>query len=669
MAEDTTNKAKDFQSQFKAWWDGGPGPVVDDNRRRYRMLLKDKAEREERGLSAIPSTKSCSVVDNFAIDAVMEYFAEPDNITYTAKDTTDIQKDLMARWLTEIFRYRSEYTFPFQPWLMQNMKIAGVDGMIGAIVSWKKESYKEKQPAVYAYINEQGQKEPITKDIYDAYKLMSPDKFIKEVPETEVVLRDTWWIDTLKPGESLFWDFKSTSMNLSDGSCCLAIIHLTPDEIQGYVDKGVFDKISEEDIKRFQDVNSTERADTTSVATDPKTVNLDHFNRVPVWIWFEKKGCQWFSTFILGGIVEVKKETNVNEVFFGGRRVNRLPVVLGCIDFELWEWIGRGLPKLIAPLEDELVNHKNNINDAAKLTIEGRWRINPGSDVDIDMLLNAKTFEAAPGEVERMQDNFGILESMRAADIIAQDMAEVVPVGMSSKNLVPKGTAKTLGAVQLALGDEKKTLNSRLMCFNVTFMKPLLYLIAQNEFSFETDELILRIAGANVKTDNSGQPANFNVPMSGGKIDLSSLDLEVEIQINAGLGAIPRQQKFQKMIQVYQLGKELGINQDNEKIYEQACVLASFNPGQFKSKAPSPQPPEPEISGTVNIDIAALRPDLQEQVIMRLLTGKIKANIREQPTKPMEADGMRLPVMEDSPNDEEMIKAMGMKGADGQVWQ
>lgn len=601
----------DTVQRFRSWFEGGTGTqgqsvknVIEDNRRRYRMLLMDYNERIERGLSALPSTKSTSTVDNAVIDAIQEYY-ETDAITFTAQDSDDVSKDHLAKWLTEIFRYRCNNTFPFWVWLIQSMKSGLVDGMECAFVRWRKESYEYKETkfhnlATGQEIDEAAYKQGIAAgDVsIDGITIAADAVYHKEVTKKDRIVKDTWQIDQLKPGENLLWDFKNPVLDLNEGSWCIVISYVTKEEILSNSKNGIYKKgIKEDDLEPFlryqsNQLRQVDYTDWTALATDPSTVDMGGHNRVELWTVFERVDNCWKVDFSLRGEFELLTESKtVNDVFFGGRPFDRLPVVMGASDIELWEALGRGIPKLIAPLEDEMTDHRNNVNDMAKEAAQGKYRINPDSDVDIDSLLNDKVFYAGPNEVEKVERAGEMAVVMRAADSIVEDINDVAGAGMQSKFLVPKGNGgNTLGAAQLSLGASDKKLSTRLLVRNVTFMRPLLRIIAEMEFAFETDELLARVAGKasklpmdQVSTMNQGKPM----------IDFSLLDFDVDVQINAGLGNVPKQQKSQKILQWHAWAKGEGLPVDTMAVSNQIKVLNGFSEDQFMLKQIAPPKPPP----------------------------------------------------------------------------
>jgi hypothetical protein len=414
-------------------------------------------------------------------------------------------------------------------------------------------------------------------------------------------------------------------------------------DIRSLCKAGVFKNISEEDLKKHatsssQSANQNNYTDYTSLATDPNTVDMGEFNTIEVWVSFEKKNCQWTVSFSIKGEKELTDEESVNDVFFGGRFYDGLPIVMGVSDFELYEALGRGIPKLIAPIEDELSDHRNNVNDMAKQAATGKYRVNPDSDTDLNSLLNDKIFYARQGEVDKLDFSQEMNVVMRAADMTGGDIAALAPVSMADSHIVGKGNAgDTLGSVQLALGGNDKKLNARLLIRNYTFLSKILRIVAEMTMAFETDQTIARVA---LKKGNI-DPAKFEDVVDGQRvINFGNLDFDVDIQINAGLGNVPKQQRAAKIMQYTEWAKAHGVAVDIPGIDKQLKVLNGFNEDQFvlpegMAKA---EPPPVEYKATVNIDLATLLqflPEAGQFLLEKMMNGEmgVTASIKERSDK------------------------------------
>lgn len=667
------DRQKDTVASFRRWFEGGSGwqqangtslkRTMEDNRRRYRMIMKDAADREELGLSALPSTKSTSIVDNAVVDAIQEYY-QTDAITFTASDDSAPNIDEIAKWSSELFHLRARHN-GFWVWHLQSLKAGLVDGLEAGMVRWRKESYEYPDNHYYFLpsgeeISEQEYKAarktyPITVDgPFDPakgrparIKIPFNEHYRAERTKKTRTVADTWECVQLKPGENLLWDFKNPILDLNRCQWVIVIVQMQKEDILAAVKQGLFDKISDDELSAYLQANATSAnqisyTDTTSLATDPDTVDMGEFNTAEVWLAFERKDCQWQVTFSLQGERLLAKAQSVNDVFFGGRPFDRLPVVMGASDIELWEALGRGIPKLIAPIEDELTDHRNNVNDIAKQAASGKYRVNDDSDVDLNSLLNDKVFFAKPGEVEKLDFAQEMAVVVRAADLTGGDIASLAPVSMADSQLVGRGNAKdTLGSVQLALGGNDKKLNARLLIRNITFLQPMLRIVAEMMMAFETDQTKGRIAGNKAKLDMSPNGPLMSVVDGKSVIDFSLLDFDADIQINAGLGTVPKQQKAGKLMQYTEWGKAHGVPLDIEEIDKQLKVLNGFNEDQFvlppeKRQGPPPEPVKYQANITVDLTtLLQLSPESGKFLLDKMLAGEmaVTANVKEQATK------------------------------------
>lgn len=663
------SKQQEVVSSFRRWFTGGNTQqgqgssikrVIEDNRRRYRMIMNDAPERIDLGLSALPSTKSTSIVDNAVVDSIQEYYAT-DAITFTEENGGDYNQDHLAAWLTSLFRVRAKRN-GYWVYHLQSLKSGFVDGIEACMVRWRKESYTYPDNHFYFL--------PTGEEVEEAeYKAAKKEKWPKYVegafnPATglpsktkisfnetysavrdkkERVVTDTWECVQLKPGENLLWDFKNPVLDLNRGQWCIVIMQMQVEEILSLSKNGIFNKITAEELKPYLAANAhgsnqSDYIDTTSLSTDPNNVDMGDYNTVEVWIAFEKKNYQWMVTFSLAGQKEIKSEATCNDVFFGGRHFDRLPVVMGASDIELWEAIGRGIPKLIAPIEDELTDHRNNINDMAKQASTGKYRVNEDSDVDINSLLNDKYFYARAGEVEKLDFSQEMGVVMRAVNLTGSDIANLAPVGISDNQLVGQGNARdTLGSVQLAMGGNDKKLSTRILVRNITFMEPKLRIIAEMMMAFETDQEVGKIAGKNAKIDMSVNGPLTTVIDGKPMIDFSMLDFDAGVQINAGLGSVPKQQKAMKILQYYDWAKAQGIPIDVNQIDKQLKVLNGFNEDQFilpeaQRQPPMPPPVEDKLNLTVTFaELLQYQPEAAQQLLAKAVGGamQVTTNVKD----------------------------------------
>lgn len=615
---ENTGRPLELKRAFDAWFDYHLKPIIDDSRNRVEMILPDADERIARGLSALPSTKSLSIVDGYVENAILEYNQDPDSISFTSRSPDNPQRDKFAQILTEDFIYRKDNTSNFHLWQEASLRSGATDGLECAFVHWVHESYKKPMPD--KFFGPDGQEVP--QEVYEVY---GEEFGVNSMPqEKDVIARDTWVIDRLMPRRDCFWDPKVSYMDVNLGSFAGVMMPITLPEIMNYQARGIFDlEFDEEEIEgrlsNTREGNDAALQLTSFDFSDAERVDLGDKNRAELMVFFEKKNFQWFVTFSIAGTFPLSTEKPVNDVFFNGREVNRLPLVVGYLKSRLWDATGVGFPEVIAPIEDELNDHRNNANDVAKMMAQGgRIRLNPEHNLDLDQLANARMFMADKDDFEFIQYPNGMLESMRMDDSRSQDIASLVPMGMAdrSRQLSLKGTTKGLGLHQMQDQDSNAKLGVNLLVRNKSFFIPVLSLIAQLTMAYETDEVVLKIAARNAKTQ-------LPTTIRNGRqiIDISVFDFEVDVQVNAGLGAVPRYKKAQNLMQIAEMRRAGNIPTDWVAISGMFNVLAGFNEDQFNAPPPPPKPPEVDYKATINIDLAQLPPQAQMMLLQKMMSG------------------------------------------------
>ena len=640
--KDPLKRSQDFESQFRSWFGSANGlkGKIDDSRRRERMILSDAKARTDRDLSALPSTKTTEIVDKAKESALVEYHKDPQSICYSATTSQDPNMNKLAQWLTATVRYRMTAIdcFPFITWHESSLKAGFTDGMEAAMVYWDKQAWKDSKTVYRDNLKGTEIDEPAYKQLASAWpEIQKSDPtlppfemaFTKENKVEDVVCKDTWWIRQLLPGENVFWDFKAPFMNVNAGQACLVKLPMTVDEILALMAKGVFDKLKREEITAHLSLQGTTTKDSDTTAFAPtKNTDLGDLNTVEVWLFWEKIEFRWMVSFSIEGKKALSKDPKPSDdVFFNGRRVNMLPVVIGYFDKYLHENMGRSLPQVIAPIEDQYIDHINNINDIAKnIARGGRIRVAPGSDVDLDQVMNGGIFAADSGEVEFIQYNPGIMEGMRASDMHSSSMSALAPVGVSSTNIAPKGTNKTLGQSQMLQGSTDSKRYVQLMVRNQTFFKPLLWLIAQLEFAYETNEKALKIAAAQVPGFTPPTVIVNGQPM----IDVSVFDFDVDVQINAGLGEMPNVEKFNNLMQFEGFCKQIGVILDPMSLGQLGASLAGYAFERFNPQPPPSNVPPPKLDSKLTVAAAwiDLPPNVQTMLIDKWTKGQVATDTK-----------------------------------------
>lgn len=637
-----TRRKELCQSAQAGFFDGKLKTIQTESRRRYRMQVKDSKDRTDRGLSAIPSTKSTSAVDRFVERLAIEMFQDPDSISFTNNSALDPAQDFASLILTQDFIYRSSGQngmFPFFTWHQASSLTGAVDGLEAALVWWRHEAYTEPE-TTYSTLDGK----PVTAEEYKLYSRLMPDSFVKTKGTKKTVITDTWWVDSLEVGKDVIWDPTPGLLDVELGQFVRVLLNKSIDQIKAMGESGVLDKskLTDEILKKYQKTAATNtlilsRSGNKTV-DNGQDVDLKDHNTVELEVFFYKEGCRWYVAFSLGDFAEeLSVGKPVNEVFFGGRAVNILPVSVGYNKPKLLEQVGWAIPELIAPLEDEHTNHRNNVNDAAKIAIQGRWWMEEGGDTNIDNLLNARVVYGKMGQdFGPLETNMDVITSMRADDTLNMEINELIPAGLqsSARGIVPKGTNKTLGATQLGKMESDEKLGVQIVTRNQTFFYKVMYLIAQLTIAFETSETVLKIAG-----NKAGVQLPMVTKADGTQvIDIAVLDFDVSVKINAGLGSSPRYQKAQSTMQLVDWGKGHGENVATTKAFRQLSVLAGYGPDDLLNTDPPPPPPPPQVDYKLNLamtlsELLAISPQAGTLIEQKMMLGQVSVDtkVKENP--------------------------------------
>lgn len=630
-------KQKKLVDAAVSWFDQKVKPSITDSRRRYDMKLKDEKERINRELSALPSTKSAAASDRFVERLALELFQSPDSISFTAKVTRpevpgQPSPDQLTSLLTQDFIYRAENTFDFFTWHQASALAGVVDGIEAAMVRWGKKSYKEKIPK-YFTIGDDGSKTEITKDVYDQVSAAMPHRVVTEEVEQEVVCEDTWLIDQLEPGRDVIWDPKVPFLDVQKGQFVNVMLDRTLDDVLNLAAAGIIDPITKEDLEGYQrngsnDASSNGEVNETTGTSRTEDVDLQDKNLIRLWYFFYEEGNRKYLQISIEGKKTLCQPKLVDDVCYNGRKVNKYPVEVGTIKGKLWKNHGRSIPESIAPIEDEWIDHRNNLNDYAKQLLTGRfWVDNP--DIDIDQLINQPVVRGREGQdFGQINSERGMVDVLRQTDAINADMGEMLPTGIMNRgrNVAPKGTNATLGAVQMADMESDAKMGVYIMSRNKTFLKKILWHIAQLTIAWETDQTVLAVAGK-----AAGVAPNVVLPGGNRGFNISVIDFNINVQINAGLGSAPRYQKAQSLIQLGDWRKANGVPTDFGKIARTMDTLAGFEAGAFDAPPQPPAPPQTEYKAVVNIDLTTLlsmAPEAGQFLMNKMITGEMKVEAK-----------------------------------------
>lgn len=223
----------------------------------------------------------------------------------------------------------------------------------------------------------------------------------------------------------------------------------------------------------------------------------------------------------------------------GGER----PVVMGYALLETHKTYPIGKPQLIQGLQQEANEIANLRIDNVKLAINKRFFVKRGAQVDLRSIVRGSA-----SSITLVQDTEKDVREMETRDVTQSSYAEQTRIDLDiddvAGNFSPgsiqgnRSLNETVGGMQLMAGAATQVNDLDMRVFTETWAEPALRQLLNMEQYFETDTVIMAIAG---------QQAQL-IPKYGiSEITDDFLEQELMLKINVGIGAADPDRQLQKL--------------------------------------------------------------------------------------------------------------------------
>ena len=330
-----------------------------------------------------------------------------------------------------------------------------------------------------------------------------------------------------------------------------------------------------------------QRAAQTAAADDFKTVWV-HLN----FATFGGEDYCWWSLGARYFLSEVQCTRDVYPQYFGRR-----PVVIGMAAIEPHVLHPRSPVESWRPLQEEANDVANLYLDAMRQSIEPTAKYRNGSIVDTKALrmrgsagANVPVTKMEDLEFDRMPEPSGQAQmSLNYLDLQFDDLAGVF------NGATVQGTRtlnETVGGMRLLSGAANLVTEFDLRVWTETWAERVLRQIMQSQQYYETDEIVLAIAGKKAGAlERPGDPVTDEM-----------LAAEVSVTVNVGLGANNPMERLQKLQMALMTVKEALPFADKpvkviiEEVIGEAFGAVGFKDGMrfFEIGDPAEVPPDPE---------------------------------------------------------------------------
>jgi len=220
------------------------------------------------------------------------------------------------------------------------------------------------------------------------------------------------------------------------------------------------------------------------------------------------------------------------------------PYVIGCAILEAHKVFPTSVPTLAKDLQEQANEIANQRIDNVKFVLNKKWFVKRGKDADIGGLVRN-----VPGGVVLLDDPINDVREINFPDVTASAYQEQQSIDGDMNDLLGNfsaaqvmadhginGPARNMAMLSQSSGT---LVEYMLRTYTETFIQPVLRQLVKLEQAYETDDVILSLAG---KRANIMQRYGIN------QITDDLLDKELTLTVNVGMGATDPQMKLQKFV-------------------------------------------------------------------------------------------------------------------------
>jgi len=459
--------------------------------------------------------------------AAAAFFSNMDVVSIEAENQNDTKERAAAQVMKHLLQYRLTKKEKGVPWfqiVLGGIQDAQTVGAAVAHVYWDY-TVQDKEPA-----------KPIPFE--DGEKSGSDSG-------EEIVTADRPCVD-LVPIENFLFDPAASWIDPVGTSPY--IIHLMPmfaQDVKGKINDGEWEDVDE---SMFHSAMSSKPDRTTAARTnqkeDPKENEgrtIDNYNVVWVQRHIHKiNGVDW-EWYTLGTVAMLTKPKPLRARVFHGER----PYVMGVCNIETHNPMPSPIPKLAQGLQSETNEIANQRIDNIKLVLNKRFIAKRGRDIDYSSLIRN-----VPGSITLVNDPETDVKPLEFPDITGSSYAEQDRINADMDELLGNFSAGSVLQNHQAMESPAKTLGLvssgatimteyLIRTYVTTFIEPILRQLMKLEQHYETDTVVLALAGEKAKLHQ-----HYGID----QVTDDLLDKELTLTVNVGMGATDPTSKLQKFI-------------------------------------------------------------------------------------------------------------------------
>ena len=484
--------------------------------------------------------KTRTAVRNLQAAMTVAFFTNEDVVNIAPANPNDQLQAAGAIVAQSIMQYRLTNTIPWFQTMTAALQDAAVQGVCISHQYWefteKKESYTEVDQDNQPVLDEEGNPEiheqiTAVKD-HPVIELISPEN-IRIDPAAD-------WADPMRSSPY--------------------VVHLIPMYLQDIKDKmesGEWLEISEEELLAANDANeqdNTTRLVRDEPRMDPKENEQEYGGIKDFWIvWVHKnivkrEGIDY--CYFTAGTEIMLTEVKPLKEMYPWLRDDERPYVMGAVNLEAHKTYPAGTVELTEELQAAANDIWNQRFDNVKLAMNKRYHIRRDRNIDLDAL-----FRSVPGGAVEMDDPDTDVRIVETRDVTGSAYAEQDRINMDFDELQgnfststvqgARNLNETVGGMNLLAGNSSTIAEYVLRTFSETWVERVLKQLLKLEQYYETDMIVLAVAGQAAK-------AQF-IQFEADEMMDELLRQDVLLKVNVGLNATDPMKKVQNLLNGVQI--------------------------------------------------------------------------------------------------------------------
>jgi hypothetical protein len=466
--------------------------------------------------------------------AALAFFSNPDVMSVEPGNPDDVPQVMSSALVKELIQYRLTKTIPWFVTVIGAFQDSMNAGLVCSLQHWRYREVMEKQKVM----------------------AIDPDTMAEVEVEIEApkVIEDKPHID-LFPFENLRFDPAAQWYDVARTSPYLIL--QIPMYVNDVVDRmkttdregGSWKTYSEALIRQCK-VDSEDSLrmarDGTPEAKTEATGGENAFDVVMVHLNFIRKGHEIHCFYSLSDKYELSEPMLLTEMF-PHCLPDEPPVVIGFCVIETHRTVPSSLIGLGGELQRELNENVNSRMDNVKFVLNKRTLFKRGANIDIQgwmrnvpgagILVNDVEKDVRPIEYQDVTSS-----AFQEQDRMNVDFDELLGNFAQGSVMTNRKLNETVGGMRMMAQGANMLTEYTLRTFVETWAEPVLRQLARMEQKYETDEVVMGIAGARAQLfQKFGQHPQLD----------SLLNQEITLSINIGMGSTDPDTRFQRLMQAF----------------------------------------------------------------------------------------------------------------------